>query len=221
MKYNKEEPTFTFLPNELGDADAYIARISGQRLIGQPDYTYSKNGRMNKCIMQCSGIVVETTGLTRKESKKSACALIAPIIYGKHVEGKPIPLEFNIAAKLAAANGRPVQSEVPQQPVQMQMPVQMPGQIPGQIPGQMPGQIPAQMAQPGPAGAYMPAPNMPMGGQNMQAPQGQGPPGQGPSFNGQMMHQQAWGNGGPQNIPPQQNMPANQQKQWGQQPNYS
>ena len=153
----------------------------------------------------------------QKESKKSACALIAPIIYGKHVEGKPIPLEYNIAAKLAAANGRPVQSEVPQQPVQMQMPVQMPGQIPGQ----MPGQIPAQMAQPGPAGAYMPAPNMPMGGQNMQAPQGQGPPGQGPSFNGQMMHQQAWGNGGPQNIPPQQNMPANQQKQWGQQPNYS
>lgn len=55
----------------------------------------------------------------------------------------------------------------------------------------------------------MPAPNMPMGG----------PPNQGPSFNGQMMHQQAWGNAGPPNAPP--NMPGGgggpPQGNWGNQ----
>ena len=172
MKYNKEEPSFEFLPNEQGDADAYIARISGQRLVGQPDYNYSKQGRMNKCVMQLSGIVVETTGLTRKESKKAACAMMAPIIYGKHVEGKPIPLEYSIAAKLAAANGRPIEQPVEQQQQMQQQPPQM---------QQMPN--------------YMPAPNMPMQG-------GGGPPNQGPSFNQQMMHQQAWGNTGPPSAPP-------------------
>ena len=183
MKYNKEAPSFEFLPNEFGDADSYIARIAGQRLVGKPDYNYSNGkGRQKICIMQLSGIVVETTGLTQKEAKKAACAMMAPLIYGKHVEGKPIPLEYSIAAKLAAANGRPMQDPNAGQNMSGNM---------GNM-GQNMGTGMNPNVGPGPSGAW-----------GNQGPMGQPPPNM--PMGNQMMHQQAWGNTGPPNQPP--NMP--------------
>ena len=87
MKYNKpkEGPSFEFLPTEVGNADAYIARIGGQRLCGTPDYTYLDNkggsGGSKKCVMQMSGIVVEAVGPQQKAAKKAACAMMAPLLY--------------------------------------------------------------------------------------------------------------------------------------------